>query len=71
MKRAKIDREKRNIRPHSFRRTLNSILREQGYDAARIRASLGWSTELVQDGYTHWNAEAFNGQRQIVDDVFE
>jgi integrase len=71
MKKAKIDREKRNIRPHSFRHTLNSILREHGYDAARIRAALGWSTEDVQDGYTHWNADAFNGQRSIVDDVFE
>lgn len=71
MKKVKIDREKRNIRPHSFRHTLNSILREQGYDAARIRAALGWSSEVVQDGYTHWNADAFNGQRQIVDDVFE
>ena len=71
MKKAKIDREKRNIRPHSFRHTLNSILREQGYDPARIREALGWSSEVVQDGYTHWNADAFNGQRQIVDDVFE
>lgn len=70
MEKAKIDREARNLRPHSFRHTLNSILREKGYDAAKIRAALGWSSEDVQDGYTHWNGAALNGQRSIVNEVF-
>ena len=70
MKAAGIDCERRNLRPHSFRHTLNSILREKGYDAAKIRAALGWSSENVQDGYTHWSSSAFDGQRTIVNGVF-
>jgi len=70
MDKAGIDREARNIRPHSFRHTLNSILREKNYDPARIRAALGWSSEDVQDGYTHWRGSALDGQREIVDVVF-
>ena len=70
MQKAGIDREERNIRPHSFRHTLNSILRGKGYDPARIRAALGWSSEGVQDGYTHWKAADFSRQREIVDELF-
>ena len=70
LKAAGIDYERRNLRPHSFRHTLNSILREKGYDAAKIRATLGWSNEDVQDGYTHWSSSAFDGQRTIVNGVF-
>lgn len=65
-----IDYQKRNIRPHSFRHTLNTLLRERGYDSERIRASMGWSSVDVQDGYTHWNSNAFDGQREIIDSVF-
>lgn len=65
-----IDYEARNIRPHSFRHTLNSLLRERGYDSERIRASMGWSSVDVQDGYTHWSTSAFDGQREIVDSLF-
>ena len=70
LKTAGIDHEERHLRPHSFRHTLNSILREKGYDAAKIRAALGWSNEDVQDGYTHWTGSAFDGQRRIVNGVF-
>jgi integrase len=70
MEKAGIGREARNIRPHSFRHTLNSILREKGYDPARIRVALGWSGEQVQDGYTHWKTGAFDGQREIVGTLF-
>lgn len=70
MRKAGIHREERNLRPHSFRHTLNSILREQGYDPARIRAALGWSGEQVQAAYTHWNPAAFDGQRRILDGLF-
>ena len=70
MKKAGIDREKRNIRPHSFRHTLNSLLRDKGYDPAKIRAVLGWSDEQIQDNYTHWTASSFDGQKAIVDDLF-
>ncbi len=70
MKAAKIDRRSRNLRPHSFRHTLNSLLREKGYDPARIREALGWSDEAIQNNYTHWSAESFAGQRKIVDGLF-
>ena len=65
-----IDYRKRYITPHSFRHTLNSLLREQGYDAAKIRDSLGWSSVDVQDGYTHWSDEAFVEHSEIVGRVF-
>lgn len=67
---AKIDKKKRNIRPHSFRHTLNSLLREKGYDPAKIRAALGWADEEIQDNYTHWKPESLNGHREIVDRLF-
>lgn len=59
LNRVGIDYEKRHLTAHSFRHTLNSLLREQGYDAAKIRASMGWSNQQVQDGYTHWHAGSF------------
>ena len=70
LKNAGIDYQKRNLRPHSFRHTLNTILRERGYDSERIRASMGWSDESVQNNYTHWNPGSFAGQREIIDSVF-
>lgn len=70
MEAAGIDRTERNIRPHSFRHTLNSLLREQGYDPAKIRAALGWADEQIQDNYTHWSPESFSGHREIVDGFF-
>ena len=70
LKNAGIDYEKRRLRAHSFRHTLNSLLREQGYDADRIRASMGWSNRDVQDGYTHWSHASFIEHQEIVDHVF-
>ena len=67
---AGIDCEERNLCPHSFRNTLNTQLRDSGYDADRIRASMGWSSKDVQDGYTHWTLASFTGQREIIDSVF-
>ncbi len=66
-----IDRKTRNLRPHSFRHTLNSLLRNRGYDAARIRAALGWADEAVQDSYTHWSTESLTGHREVVDSLFQ
>ena len=70
MEACKIDYESRNLKPHSFRHTLNTLLRERSYDADKIRASMGWSNEDVQDGYTHWHAGSFEEQRKIVDTIF-
>ena len=57
----------RNLKPHSFRHSLNTLLRDFGYDAGKIRASLGWSNEAVQEGYTDWDSMNFVGQREIVE----
>ena len=67
---ARLDRVGRNLRPHSFRHTLNTALRGAGADPARLRESLGWSGERVQDMYTHWHPEHFEEQRRMVDEIF-
>jgi integrase len=54
---AKIERASRRLTPHGLRRTLNSMLRAAGKDAAKIRAALGWRQEATQDGYTEFRAE--------------
>ncbi len=59
MEKADIDRVSRNLKPHSFRHSLNTILRDAGKDSAKIRAALGWKRERTQDGYTHFNEEHF------------
>ena len=71
MESAVFDREGRNLRPHSFRHTLNSVLRGAGADPARLRESLGWSGESVQDRYTHWHPEHFEEQRRLMDEIFD
>ncbi len=70
MKAAGIDYKNRNLTGHSFRHTLNTILRDQGYSDEKIRAALGWSNPQTQAGYTHWKPEHLRGQADIVDDIF-
>jgi len=70
MERASINFEERNLTPHSFRHTLNSILKSKGYSAEMIRASLGWSDEKIQDNYTHWKPESLSGQAEIIDNIW-
>ena len=45
----------RNLTPHSFRHTLNSMLRNRGHDPEAIREALGWSTDRSQALYTHFH----------------
>ncbi len=71
MEKAGIDRKKRQLRPHSFRHSLNMILRDAGYDAAKTRAALGWSSAQIQEGYTHWKPEHLQGQAKIIDSIFK
>ena len=71
MESAGFDRTGRNLRPHSFRHTLNTELRGAGADPSRLRESLGWSDEKVQRKYTHWQPEHFEEQRRIMDKLFE
>ncbi len=49
MTKAGIDKKYRNLVPHSFRHTLNTLLLDSGHDPAKIRASLGWSQERIQE----------------------
>jgi integrase len=52
MERAEIDWQARRLSPHSFRHTINTIVRSSGHDPARIRAILGWMDEAIQENYT-------------------
>jgi integrase len=54
-----LGRVKRNLTPHSFRHTLNTLLRDRGKDSAKIREVLGWQQERTQDRYTHFDIEHF------------
>ena len=64
-----IDVRARGIKPHSFRHTVATLRRDAGEDPAKIRASLGWTTERVQDGYTHFDAEMLRSS--VVDQVLK
>ena len=67
---AEIDKKSRNLVPHSFRHTLNTLLRDSGHDPAKIRASLGWSQERIQESYTHWKVDHLRDQAQFIDGLF-
>jgi len=69
MKNAKINYEERNLTPKSFRHSLNMILKDQGYSNEKIRASLGWLSNKVQEGYTHWKPEHLIDQGLIIEDI--
>ena len=56
---------RRNLKPHAFRHTLNTLLRERSYDADKIRASMGWSNKDVQDGHTVAGQHEFNKPRLV------
>lgn len=58
-----LERVKRNLTPHSFRHTLNTLLRDRGKDSAKIREVLGWQQERTQDRYTHFDIEHFQDLR--------
>ena len=53
LRQASIDAGERWLTPHSFRHTINTIVRDSGHDPAKIRAVLGWMDEAIQDNYTH------------------
>lgn len=43
----------RNLRPHSFRHSLATLLADAEADPTRIRQALGWSGPEIQANYTH------------------
>jgi site-specific recombinase XerD len=63
MDKAAIDRKARNLSPHSFRHTLNTILIDAGKDPAKVRSVLGWRHEKTQENYTHFDIEHFKDLR--------
>jgi len=71
MKISKIDAKKRNLTGHSFRHSLNTLLRAKGYSDEKIRAALGWTNPRTQAGYTHWQAEHLREQSEIIDNLFK
>ena len=71
MKSAGIDAKSRDLKPHSFRHTINSLLLAGGQSAEVTRASMGWSSKDVQEGYTHWKPEFFEDQANRVDEMFD
>jgi len=71
LKRAEIDPAERWLTPHSFRHTINTIVRDSGHDPAKIRAVLGWMDEEIQDNYTHWQTEDLRRWAEIVDRIWE
>ena len=71
MERAGIDRRARRLAPHSFRHTINTIVRDSGHDPAKIRAVLGWMEEAVQDNYTHWDLDHLKAWADIVDEIWQ
>ena len=70
MKQAKINTKEQNLTGHSFRHSLNSILRAKGYSDEKIRAALGWTNPKTQAGYTHANGETLQRMADSLDDIF-
>lgn len=71
MDNAGIDYKSRNLKPHSFRHTINTILRDEGLDTAKIRETLGWTQESTQENYTHWQIEHLREQANIIENLFD
>lgn len=70
LEKAKIKQAGRNLTPHTLRHTLNTKLRDSGENPEKIRASLGWSTEAIQNRYTHWKPEHFEGLGKSIERQF-
>ena len=71
LERADIEQGERWLTPHSFRHTINTIVRNSGHDPAKIRAVLGWMDEEIQDNYTHWEADHLRKFADIIDEIWE
>jgi integrase len=60
----------RCLRPHSFRHSMATLLRDAGTNPDKLRASFGWTDPKVMEGYTHWQQVSFEEQRTQVDKIF-
>nr|BDD43742.1 hypothetical protein 2 [bacterium] len=70
MVKMQIDVKARGLKPHSLRHTWNTILLREKIDPARVRASLGWSNEGTQKGYTHWHVDDLREQADVADRIW-
>ena len=70
MNKSNIPARVRNLKPHSLRHSLNTILRDKGVPDAKIRATMGWTNEKTQDNYTHFGSAHLRGQADIIDGIF-
>ena len=64
------DRIARHLKPHSFRHTLNTLMREKGVNPDVIRLMLGWSDAKIQNNYTHFDVARMVRQGELMDAVF-
>ena len=64
------ERVRRHLKPHSFRHTLNTLMRTKGINPAIIRLMLGWSDEDIQNNYTHFDVAKMVKHGEIIDAVF-
>ena len=69
MKKEKFKPKERNLTGHSFRHSLNTLLRAKGYSDEKIRAALGWTNAKTQADYAHWNTDHLREQADIVDGI--
>jgi integrase len=67
MQKAKVNAKDRNLTGHSFRHSLNTLLRAKVYSDEKIRAALGWTNPKTQADYTHFNTDHLREQANIVD----
>ncbi len=61
----------RVLHPHCLRHSLTTMLRDAGEHPEKIRAALGWTSEEMQENYTHWNIEHLRQQGPIIDDIWK
>jgi len=61
---------KRGLRPHSFRHSLQTIFADASADPLKVRNALGWAGPEIQANYTHAEAMSYDALRQVVDDIF-
>ena len=51
----KEEKERRHLKPHSFRHSINTILITYGVNPDILRNMLGWADEHIQGNYTHFS----------------
>lgn len=69
MKVAGFDRVGRNLRPHSFRHSLATLLAEAQADPLRVRTALGWSGPEIQKNYTHAGELSMDALRDATNEI--